>query len=79
MAHVQVSKLFQGCNTLHGTFRVENIVSLLRQKVVTFSVKELSHFASKVVAFRVTVTFRVKSCYISRCCYIFRQLLHFAA
>ena len=30
---------------------------MLRQKVVTFRVKKLLHFASKVVTFRVNVTF----------------------
>ena len=46
---------------------------ILCQKVGTFRVKKLLRFASKVVTFRVNVTFRVKSCYISR------QLLHSAA
>ena len=38
----------------------------LSQKVVTFRVKKLLHFASKVVTFRVDVTFCI-NCYILQC------------
>ena len=41
-----------------ATFRVK--------KIATFCDKKLSHFASKVVTFRVDVTFCVESCYVSR-------------
>ena len=59
-AHVQVSQLFQGC-------------TILRWKYCFIWLQKLLHFVSKVVTFRVKVTFLVKSCYI------LRQLLHFAA
>ena len=38
---------------------------ILSQEIVTFRVKKLLHFASKVVTFRVDVTVCVQSCYIS--------------
>ena len=47
-----------------ATFRVK--------KIVTFCVKKLLHFASKVVTFRVDVTFCVEICY-SLC----QTLVHF--
>ena len=72
------SQLFQGCNILLVTFRVKNIVSFCVKKLLHFALKscyilrqKLFHFglmlqfASKVVTFRVNVTFCV-NCYILR-------------
>ena len=77
-AHVQVSQLFQGCNILLVTFRVKNIVSFCVKKLLKFALKScyilrqkllhfrlMLHFVSKVVTFRVDVTFCV-NCYILR-------------
>ena len=72
------SQLFQGCNILLVTFRVKNIVSFCVKKLLHFALKScyilrqklfhfglMLHFASKVVTFRVNVTFCV-NCYILR-------------
>ena len=66
---------FQGCNILLVTFRVKNIVSFCVKKLLHFALKScyilrqkllhfglMLHFASKVVTFRVNVTFCV-NCY----------------
>ena len=75
-AHVQVSQFFQGCNILLVAFPVKNIVSFCVKKLLHFALKScyilrpkllhfglMLHFASKVVTFRVNVTFCV-NCYI---------------
>ena len=54
-AHVQFFQLFQGCNILLVTFRVKNIVSFCVKKLLHFG--SMLHFASKVITFRVNVTF----------------------
>ena len=74
-AHVQVSQLLQGCNILLVTFCVKNIVSFCVKKLLHFALKScyilrqkllhfglMLHFVSKVVTFRVNVTFCV-NCY----------------
>ena len=50
----------------------------MRQKVVTFRVKKLLHFASKVVTFRVNVTFPVNVTFCVNCYILWRNIASYA-